>query len=69
MNEQQTDFGHIWKEGTRKAQAPPAYTQPIQSMVRSRVRNSEGMVWWWGEGKNLFLRFRFRLFLGGVLLG
>ena len=23
---QQADFGHIWKEGTRKAQTSPAYT-------------------------------------------
>ena len=26
MNEQQADFGHIWKGGTHKAQAPPANT-------------------------------------------
>ena len=69
MNGQQANFGHIWKEGTCKAQAPPTYTQPIQGMVKSGVRDSEGMVWWWGEGKNLFLRFRLRLFRGGVLLG
>ena len=25
-SEQQVDFGHIWKEGTRKAQTSPAYT-------------------------------------------
>ena len=68
-NGQQADFGHIWKEGTRKAQAPPACIQPIQEMVRSGVRDSKGMVWWWGEGKNLFLRFRLKLFQGGVLLG
>ena len=28
-HEQQVDFGHTWKRGTRKAQASPAYTQPI----------------------------------------
>ena len=33
------------------------------------VKGSEGMVWWLGEGKNLFLWFRLRLFRGGVLLG
>ena len=33
------------------------------------VKDSEGMVWWWGEGKNLFLRFWLRLFRGSVLLG
>ena len=64
MNEQQADFGHIWKGGTHKTQAPPACTQPIQCMVRLWVRDSEGMVWWWGEGKNLFLRLRLRLFWG-----
>ena len=52
-----------------QGQAPPACTQPIQGMVRSGIRDLEGMVWWWGERKNLFLRFRLRLFRGGVLLG
>ena len=52
-----------------KAQAPPACNQPIQGMVRLWVRDSEGMIWWWGEGKNLFLRFRLRFFWGSVLLG
>ena len=42
MNGQQVGFGHIWNEGTRKAQAPPTCTQPIQSMVRSGGQRFRG---------------------------
>ena len=54
MHEQQADFGHTEKRGTRKAQNLPAYTQPIQDMVRSWVRGER--VWFSGEerGKTYF---------------
>ena len=48
MHKQQTDFGHMWKKGTRKAQTSPTYTQPIQNTVRSWVR---GKREWFGGGK------------------
>ena len=62
-SEQQTDFGHIWKEGTRKAQTSPACTQPIQDAVRSWVR---GKRTWFGGGVRgkPILRFLPGLFLG-----
>ena len=64
--------GRFWThmEG-RHAQGPGTTNlyPAIQGMVRLGVKDSEGMVWWWGEGKNLFLRFRLKLFRGGVLLG
>ena len=55
-SKQQTDFGHIWKEGTRKAQTSPAYTQPIQDAVKSWVRGKR--AWFSGgeKGKPI-LRF------------
>ena len=53
-NGQQADFGHIWKEDTHKALAPPACTQPIQGMVWSRVKDSEDMVWGGERGKIYF---------------
>ena len=53
---------------TRKAQAPPACTQPIQDMVRSWVRGKR--AWFGGrERGRLILRFLPRLFRGYVLLG
>ena len=63
-NDQQADFGHTWKGGMRKAQTPPACTQPIQGMVRLWVRGKRA---WFGNGerkKNLILRFLLRLFWG-----
>ena len=41
-------FGHIWKGGTSKAQAPPACTQPIKDKVRSWVRGRRA---WFGGGE------------------
>ena len=62
-SEPQTDFGHIWKKGTRKAQASPACTQPIQDAVRSWVRCKR--VWFGGrERGKLILRFLPGLFCG-----
>ena len=46
-HKQQTDFGHMWKKGTRKAQTSPTYTQPIQDIVRSWVRDK--MAWFGGR--------------------
>ena len=46
--EQQADLGHIWKEGTRKAQTSLACTQPIQDAVRSCVRGKRA---WFGGGE------------------
>ena len=61
MSEQQADFRHIWKEGTRKAQTLPVYTQPIQDVVRSWVSGKR--AWFGGEerGKPI-LRFLLGLF-------
>ena len=63
MHEQQTDFGYTWKGSTRKAQTSPAYTQPIQEMVRSWVRGKKA---WFGGGERgkPILGFLFRLFWG-----
>ena len=49
-------FGHTWKEGTHKVQTLPAYTQPIQGIVRSWVRGKRA---WFGGGERgrLILRF------------
>ena len=68
MSEQQVDFGHIWKEGTRKAQTSPAYTQPIQDAVRSWVRGKRA---WFGGGERgrLILRFLPGHFWGKCLTG
>ena len=57
----QADFGHIWKEGTRKAQTSPACTQPIQDTVRSWARGKKA---WFGGGERgkSILRFLLGLF-------
>ena len=60
-HEQQADFEHTWKRGTRKAQTPPAYTQPIQDTVRSWVRGKR--AWFGGGGREKpILRFLLGLF-------
>ena len=46
--EQQADFGHMWKKGTRKAQTSPVCTQPIQDTIRSWVRGKKA---WFGGGE------------------
>ena len=48
MSERHADFGHKWKEGTHKVQTLPAYTQPIQGIVRSWVRGKRA---WFGGGE------------------
>ena len=59
--EQQTDFGHIWKEDTRKNQTSPACTQLIQDKVTSWVRGKR--VWFdGGEKGRSILRFLLGLF-------
>ena len=47
-HEQQANFRHIWTEGTRKVQTPPAYTQSIRDMVKSWVRGKRA---WFGGGE------------------
>ena len=47
-HEQQADFGHTWKRGTRKTQTSPAFTQPIQDTMRSWVRGKRA---WFGSGE------------------
>ena len=47
-HEQQTDFGHTRKRGTRKTQTSLAYTQPVQDTVRSWVRGKRA---WFGGGE------------------
>ena len=49
-------FGHTWKEGTRKAQVSPAYTQPIQDTMRSWVRGKRA---WFGGGEREIPILRF----------
>ena len=62
-SEQQADFGHIWKEGTRKVQTSPTCTQPIQDAVRLWVRDKRA---WFGDGERgkPILRFLLGLFWG-----
>ena len=61
-------FGHTWKEGIRKAQTSPAYTQPIQDTVRSWVRGKR--TWFGGEERRRpILRFLPRLFWGKCPVG
>ena len=65
MHEQQTDFGHTWKKGTRKAQTSPAYTQPIQDTVRSWVRDK--MAWFGDrEREKTYFEVPTRALLGEV---
>ena len=47
-------FGHIWKGDTRKAQAPPTYTQLIQDVMRLWVKGKR--AWFRGgeRGKIYF---------------
>ena len=67
-SEQQIDFGHIWKEGTRKAQTSLSCTQPIQDAVRSWVRSKR--TWFGGtERFKPILRFLLGLFWGECLAG
>ena len=47
-HEQQADFGHTWKKGTRKAQISLDCTQPIQDTVWSWVRGKKA---WFGSGE------------------
>ena len=62
-HEQRADFGHTWKRGTRKAQTPPACTQPIQDTVRSWVRGKR--AWFGGEERRKPIsRFLLGLFWG-----
>ena len=67
-HEQQVDFGHTWKRGTRKAQTPLAYTQPIQDMVRSWVRG-KGVWFGGGERGKPILGFLLGLFWGKCSVG
>ena len=68
MHEQQPDFGHTWKKGTRKAQTSPACTQPLQDMVKSWVRGKRA---WFGDGEREkpILRFLLGLFWGKYPVG
>ena len=62
MHEWQANLGHTWRESTREAQAPPAYTQPIWDLMGSWVRGKG--VWFGGgeRGGDLFLRLLPKLF-------
>ena len=40
----------------RRAGAPPTCTQPIQGRWAHGQRDSEGVVWWWGE-KGVYIWF------------
>ena len=63
--EQQVDFEHIWKKGTRNAQTSLACTQLIQDTVKSWVRGKR--AWFGGreKGKPIW-RFLPRPFWGEV---
>ena len=62
-HEQQADFGHIGKGGTRKAETSPTCTPPIWDMVRSWVRGKR--AWFGGRDRGKpILRFLLKLFWG-----